>query len=76
MHIKVDEDLPVQATQRLRAEGYDASSVVDVIGSCKSTEMPGPCLNTVRHGKDSPRPTMIVSLKGGSKYRMGESGLD
>ena len=29
MHIKVDEDLPAQATQRLRAEGYDASSVVE-----------------------------------------------
>ncbi len=29
MHIKVDEDLPTQATQRLRKEGYDASNVVE-----------------------------------------------
>ena len=29
MHIKVDEDLPVQIVRRLRARGYDASGVVE-----------------------------------------------
>jgi hypothetical protein len=29
MHLKVDEDLPTMATQRLREEGYEASSVLD-----------------------------------------------
>ena len=29
MHIKADEDLPAQATKRLRDDGYDASSVVE-----------------------------------------------
>jgi predicted nuclease of predicted toxin-antitoxin system len=29
MHIKVDEDLPVQIVHRLRARGYDASGVAE-----------------------------------------------
>jgi len=29
MHIKVDEDLPFQAVQRLCDAGYDASGVLD-----------------------------------------------
>ena len=29
MHIKIDEDLPAHAVQRLRDNDYDASSVLD-----------------------------------------------
>jgi predicted nuclease of predicted toxin-antitoxin system len=29
MHLKVDEDLPTMATQRLREEGYEASNVLE-----------------------------------------------
>jgi predicted nuclease of predicted toxin-antitoxin system len=29
MHIKVDEDLPVQVVERLRDSGHDASGVLD-----------------------------------------------
>ena len=40
MHIKIDEDLPIAATLRLRKAGYDASSVPDQgLGGWKDTRI-------------------------------------
>lgn len=67
MHIKVDEDLPAQATQRLRAEGYDASSVVEQKMGAGKTRKSGKRFK--RSANSSSLPTRGLATSGSTRHK-------